>query len=80
MRVKDSGVFSSWTSNNSKKNDENEWIILKLPIITYDITNINSQMTNFKLSNTNKFSRMIVALPIEQIGYNLKISQIINQL
>ena len=80
MWVKDSGVFSSWTSNNSKKNDENEWIILKLPIITYDITNINSQMTNFKLSNTNKFSRMIVALPIEQIGYNLKISQIINQL
>lgn len=78
--MKDSGVFSSWTSNNSKKNDENEWIILKLPIITYDITNINSQMTNFKLSNTNKFSRMIVALPIEQIGYNLKISQIINQL
>lgn len=78
--MKDSGVFSSWTSNNSRKNDENEWIILKLPIITYDITNINSQMTNFKLSNTNKFSRMIVALPIEQIGYNLKISQIINQL
>lgn len=78
--MKDSGVFSSWTSNNSRKNDGNEWIILKLPIITYDITNINSQMTNFKLSNTNKFSRMIVALPIDQIGYNLKISQIINQL
>lgn len=78
--MKDSGVFSSWTSNNSRKNDGNERIILKLSTITHDIINISSQITNFKLSNTNKFSRMIVALPIEQIGYNLKISQIINQL
>lgn len=57
--MKDSGVFSSWISNNSKKNDGNEWIILKLATITHDITDINSdslQIANFKLSNTNKLS------------------------
>lgn len=57
--MKDSGVFSSWISDNSKKNDGNEWIILKLATITHDITDISSdslQIANFKLSNTNKLS------------------------
>lgn len=57
--MKDSGEFSSWISNNSKKNDGNGWMILKLPTITHDIIDISSdsfQIANFKLSNTNKLS------------------------